>query len=136
MNKDTINRTIAEALGAKIISKKFGDSTGYKWAWDGDPSTPVSYPGGGLFGHGWLSRADTAELPRYTDCLNAMNSAEVWLRGTDEEYRSDPVHHIRWNTYQDYLIRKFGISASARNRADTFVKVIGKWETPTGEENE
>lgn len=67
-------------------------------------------------------------IPDYHTDLNACAKMEKWLRGTDEQYHNDPVIHERWRSYQDYLTRKFGVSAPAPDRCEVFLKVLGLWK--------
>jgi hypothetical protein len=67
-------------------------------------------------------------LPDYCNDLNAMAEAEKCLRGTDEQYHTDVAIHRRWKEYQSFLIERYMASATARQRAEAFLKVLGKWK--------
>ena len=77
-------------------------------------------------------RGDIGGLPNYCNDLNAMHEAEKFLEGG-----------YNWNKYTDILgklchykpnihnLRSFAniiVSASAKQRAEAFLKTIGKWE--------
>lgn len=73
-------------------------------------------------GNQWFS------LPDYLNDLNAMAKAEKWLRGTDQQYYNDVEFYNRWAKYSHYVFRSFGISATATQRAEGFLRILGKWE--------
>lgn len=117
MNKDTINRTIAEAVGWKY--HPFGGG----WQKPGDVNP---------------DRSNTP--PRYTDCLNAC--AEM-VRGISI-HQQDQFSFELWSIIRrdrkasetevgsvDFL----AVNATASQRCEAFLKTLSLW-TPTGEENE
>jgi hypothetical protein len=61
------------------------------------------------------------ELPRYVSDLNAMHEAEMTLPVDGDGSRSE----FRWRLG---LISVQAIHATARQRAEAFLKTIGKWE--------
>lgn len=120
---------IAEALGARIKSKKFayGTGIGYQWQWrDG---TPCAHPGGGFYGWGWNQEASTSELPSYFSDLNAIHAAE----------KAGLVTERQIETYLEALTdgcggdTPIGVAsftayfASAAQRAEAFGKTLGLW---------
>lgn len=59
------------------------------------------------------------EHPDYCNCLNAMHEAEEMITG------------VLWRDYFERLQRHgkaSGIRATARQRAEAFLRVLGKWE--------
>lgn len=66
--------------------------------------------------------------PDYTSDLNAMAEAEQRLHGTDYQHDNDVMYYKRWHEYQDHLMRNYGASATARQRAEAFLRTIGKWK--------
>ncbi len=76
-------------------------------------------------GYGWLSPNGYYEqVPDYTNCLNAMHEAEKSLRGTDEQYYNDPIVNRRLKEYQYFLMKTYGASATAAQRAEAFCRTL------------
>lgn len=99
MSDEQINIAIAEACGWKDV-------------WLPDRSgLPVGTSPENIFGH----------IPRYCNDLNAMHEAEKVLTRDQIEVFCEqllPKHHGIW----------WGIHTTARQRAEAFLKTIGKWE--------
>ncbi len=103
MTNEQINVAIAQACGWTILKKPlsgFGFAA-YAKEPNGDPS-----PG----------------IPDYCDDLNAMHEAEDELSGN--QYM---VYALMLDAVEGSL---FGIRATARQRAEAFLKTLGKWEEP------
>ena len=101
MTNEQINVAIAQACGWTILKKPlsgFGFAA-YAKEPNGDPS-----PG----------------IPEYCDDLNAMHEAEDELSGN--QYM---VYALMLDAVEGSL---FGIRATARQRAEAFLKTLGKWE--------
>jgi len=65
-------------------------------------------------------------LPRiYTHDLNAMHEAEKWLSPIDREYYIDTLGDMFDNAWELAL-------ASARQRAEAFLRTVYKWEEVQG----
>jgi len=77
------------------------------------------------FNKGWITCGDAEiqiNIPDYCNDLNAMHEAEKNL------IRGDPG---LWECYTNRLNTKYGIDAihaTARERAEAFLKTIGKWK--------
>jgi hypothetical protein len=71
---------------------------------------------------GWEKKFyDYSDIPDYCNDLNAMHEAEKTLTRDQIEIfccRLLPKHHGIW----------WGIHTTARQRAEAFLKAIGKWE--------
>lgn len=119
MTPDDQRIAIAKSCGAKIISKKFGRSKGYKWAWNGDESTPCAHPGGGVFGWGWNAQAGIGELPDYLNDLNASHEMEKTMTADQWRQYLPTLHEICGRCVQHQL------SATAKQRAEAFLTVMG-----------
>jgi hypothetical protein len=101
MTNEQINVAIAQACGWTILKKPlsgFGFAA-YAKEPNGDPS-----PG----------------IPDYCDDLNAMHEAEDELSGN--QYM---VYALMLDAVEGSL---FGIRATARQRAEAFLRTLGKWE--------
>lgn len=100
MTDEQINAAIAEACGWRDF---------------------VVHPDFGLMGvapdtHGLRTTVDW-----YTVDLNAMHEAEKVLR--DKELLFEYAMHISNSHHYEYLLR-----ATARERAEAFLRTLGKWE--------
>lgn len=109
MNPEAQRIAIAEACGWKLIPEYYNGP-------DSPPEfTTVTPEGNHLCGF----------FPDYLNDLNAMHEAEKVLR---------EGHSVRWQVYKDYLGVICGmentptIHATAAQRAEAFLKTIGKWE--------
>ena len=88
------------------------------------PNTPDAKP----YLRQWLSGnnkdANLYVLPNYCKDLNAMADAEEWLvKQPTGEYSK-----TAYQTYDSALILYFGPRATARQRAENLLRVIGKWK--------
>lgn len=104
MTDEQINQRIAEACGWEIFNKPL---TGYGFAAyskspNGDPS-----PG----------------IPDYCNDLNAMHEAEEFLSGNLWIGYVNDLANIEGNL--------FGIRATARQRAEAFLRTLGNWQEAT-----
>jgi len=106
MTDEQINRAIAEACGWKWVQS-------YQWT-----------DSNGLNAFSW-------DIPNYCSDLNAMHEAEkVLTKEQVREYQcfmydmACEIHttHGRWMPY----------SATARYRAEAFLRALGKWEEVQG----
>lgn len=57
-------------------------------------------------------------LPNYCECLNAMHEAEKTI----------VRNHNLWTNYFYYVGATIALHATARQRAEAFLKTLGKWE--------
>ena len=65
-------------------------------------------------------------VPDYLNDLNAMNEAELWMRGgPDGVYHTIPKHHQQWAMYKCLL--KNNIAATAAQRAEAFLRTLDLW---------
>jgi hypothetical protein len=130
MTPDEINVAIAEACGARIITKRFEDGHkgsrryGKKWAWNGDESTPCAHAGGGAFGWGWNQEAGALELPNYHGSLDACAEMEATL--TEDEWKDYCIplggRDTNWTGAKKLL------SAKAPQRCEAFLRTKGLWK--------
>jgi hypothetical protein len=103
MTNQEVNKIIAEYCGWKHEFN--GDDEDPEWYW-----IPPNNPDG------------NESPPDYCNDLNAIHDAEKNL------IRGDPG---LWECYTNRLNTKYGIDAihaTARERAETFLKTIGKWK--------
>jgi len=72
---------------------------------------------------GWAVFASTrpSDLLNYCNCLNAMHEAEKTLTQDQSE-----IFYPRW--LGGFMSRTGPIYATARQRAEAFLRTIGKWE--------
>lgn len=76
-------------------------------------------PDGGWYPDNGL-RVGTQAIPDYCTDLNAMHEAEDFLRGNDFQ---------RYAEMLDSIIGSLGgIRATARERAEAFLRTLGKWK--------
>ena len=61
--------------------------------------------------------------------LNAMHEVEKLLRGTVEQYHNEREYHDRWCRYQSYLLHYAGVSATAAQRAEAFLRTLNLWQS-------
>jgi hypothetical protein len=76
----------------------------------------------------WTNGQVLSSIPDYLTDLNAMHEAEKVLRGTDFQQDNDVVFYKRWHEYQCYLIKRYGASATATQRAEAFLRTLGLWK--------
>jgi hypothetical protein len=108
MTNEQINIAIAEACGWKEIQSSHA---------------PVEF---GRRPHGWKrtehgNRTLETQIPDYCNDLNAMHEAEKVLTRDQIEVFCEqllPKHHGIW----------WGIHTTASQRAEAFLRTIGKWE--------
>lgn len=106
MTNDQINRAIAEACGWTDIHDS-GPWHNHK-LWGYPPELPGQ--GGNAYKY----------MPDYCTDLNAMHEAEDFFRGNE---------FLRYAEMLDSIIGSLnGIRATARERAEAFLRVLGKWE--------
>lgn len=104
MTDDQINAAIAKACGWTDIHD---DPT---WGWLGNPPD--------LQGSKW-------PLLRYTECLNAMHEAEKTLF---PYYATVYSNKLAITTKAEYSDDIEYFCATARQRAEAFLRATGKWE--------
>jgi len=105
---------IAEACGWKRISIPL---CGKRWASPESQKSPFYY----------AALPDCSPLPDYPNDLNAMHEAEKGLR-TPTGNVSDSMAADRMHTYAELL--GYAIDATAPQRAEAFLRTIGKWVGP------
>jgi hypothetical protein len=101
MTSEQINIAIAEAFGWKHIA----------------------------FNRGWIKAGDgetQCVIPNYCNDLNAMHEAEKTL--DDYQYFNYCRHHLP-DTQRSEMAQ--GRTATAHQRAEAFLKTIGRWEEST-----
>jgi hypothetical protein len=103
MSNEQINIAIAEACGWKSIGR----------AWDSIRTIIIQ--------DAWESPSgEIRTLRNYCNDLNAMHEAEKVLTRDQIEVFCEqllPKHHVIW----------WGIHTTARQRAEAFLRTIGKW---------
>jgi len=102
MTDEQINQRIAEACGWTVNTPSFGI-----------PPTPTAFS----LLHGY------DDLPNYCRDLNAMHEAEKLIYN----------HNNMWTAYY-YAIGAgpFSLHATARKKAEAFLRALGKWEEVQG----
>jgi hypothetical protein len=111
MNDEQINAAIAEACGwvdCRVVQKA---TLGV--------CTPVAYGRPNKYGHDVV-------CPSFAIDLNAMHEVEKVLR--EKELLFEYAMHISHSHHYEHLLR-----ATARERAEAFLKTLGKWEATTEE---
>ncbi len=105
------------------------EACGWKWErlWTGE-----------LHGKPVGEQGPFREVPDYLNDLNAMHEAEGVLDITKvEEYCSTLVrivrHSLGIDDYESIYPTKFAVYATAAQRAEAFLKTIGKWTTNQNE---
>jgi predicted pyridoxine 5'-phosphate oxidase superfamily flavin-nucleotide-binding protein len=76
-------------------------------------------PDGGWYPDNGL-RVGTQAIPDYCNDLNAMHEAENFLKANQYMVYANILDSIEGSL--------FGIRATARQRAEAFLKTLGKWE--------
>lgn len=122
MNKDTINRTIAEACGWH-----YEDDGDYLWLMRPDGSRALGH-GRRPKIHPWME--DAFALPRYTNCLNDCHKMEKTLSQSQRD-----SYEVNLENIVDPNGDSYWSSATATQRCEAFLRTLNLW-TPTGEENE
>ena len=68
----------------------------------------------------------TIDLPDYCTDLNAMHEAEKGLRKHIKASDTDRIVGNRMHEYAELI--GYAIDATARQRAEAFLRTLGKWE--------
>lgn len=115
MTDEQINQQIAEACG---------------WTEILPPTSPPEFRRRPT---GFLGNLCRKQIPNYCSDLNAMHEAEnVLIAGFEDE----PESSEPWSDYQTNLIiacpAYLSYHATARQRAEAFLKTLGKWEEVQG----
>ena len=136
MNKDTINRTIAEACGLNFLYPlKRRNRSGKD-----DPNGVVLWYCVEAFGGSQI----WAKVPAYTDCLNACHEMEKSIEDRMSEYLYMLVNVVKGRDlktfrFSDRMLTESYfrelVRATASQRCEAFLRTLNLW-TPTGEENE
>jgi hypothetical protein len=101
MTNEQINIAIAEACGWKHIA----------------------------FNRGWVETGDgetQCVIPNYCNDLNAMHEAEKMLRKPMKGSDTDTIIGDRMHKYAELI--GYAFDAPAKQRAEAFLRTIGKWE--------
>jgi hypothetical protein len=101
MTDKQINAAIAEACGWKDI---------------------FEHPEFGLMGVAKDTHGCRTGIEDYTHDLNAMHEAERVLAGMQQGYYWGYLQHITDNGFEQ-------LHATARQRAEAFLRTLGKWES-------
>ena len=114
MTDEQINQRIAEACGWEDITESVAPGEFRRRAT-------------GMLRDKHGNRTPLKQIPNYCADLNAMHEAEEFLSGNLWiEYVND-LANIEGNL--------FGIRATARQRAEAFLRTLGKWEEATTEQS-
>ena len=131
MTNEQINIAIAESLGWRKITQ----FSQYPKSWGGKPArydTPVwrltlrhDLEEDECHKYGWKgNKGDVIyDGPNYTSDLNAMHKAEIAM------FKSDG---LLWHKYascldEDYVNQPYTIGATARQRAEAYLKTLNLW---------
>ena len=109
MSNEDINKSIAEFCGWNQKSSHFGGAAGI---WTDS------------------SGVDHTRFPDYCKDLNAMHEAEMRL--TDEQWDDYAAHLRLWDDDPDTASK--ALHSTALQRAEAFLRTIGKWEEGKWEE--
>ncbi|NBW12674.1 MAG: hypothetical protein EBR82_32085 [Caulobacteraceae bacterium] len=105
MNPEKQRIAIAEACGWVAKTEQVEHTDGYQW------TETRKF---------WVSQhGKRGELPDYFHDLNAMHEAEKVLR---------PMQRGQYRTELVYVLAGADIFATAEQRAEAFLRAIGKWE--------
>ena len=74
----------------------------------------------------------TGHILDYLNDLNAMHEAVAMLSGDDWESYEDALYQIVPSDEHGFTHRNV-LEATAEQRAEAFLKAIGKWQVPEGE---
>jgi len=102
---------IAEACGWRIERR---DITGYS-VWEPGAEVPAQ-----------LTNNLENKLPDYLSDLNAMHEAELAMFGKD--WDEEPWARYKDCLYQVIELHRHVLNATAAQRAEAFLRTIGKWE--------
>lgn len=119
MTNEQINIAIAEACGLDVIQNPHG-SKDRPEAWKTGFFTAKAAKRRRI---SWPSSAIVKVIPDYCNDLNAMHEAEKTL--DDYQYFNYCRHHLP-DTQRSEMAQ--GRTATARQRAEAFLKTIGKWK--------
>ncbi len=109
MNKEAQRIAIAEACGIEVA-----------------PCTCKSNP--------WIDAKTRKHLPDYLNDLNAMHEASETLDTLTYEKYALTVGIVIQSDSSDVIYR-LPLDATAEQRAEAFLKTIGKWQVSVDEEN-
>lgn len=128
MTEEQINIAVAEACGWKKLTVPLeddlgpiGDMTVTKWK---RPSNP----------HGYVD--PTSSVPNYCNNLNAMHEAEEALNKGEINtylghlYSNTEVAEVGSSPWR-VIAARVAVHATARQRAEAFLRTLGKWEEPS-----
>lgn len=108
MTPQQINKRIALACGWKHLGKTFANGVLYYDAWESQEGTLYTYP------------------PNYHGDLNAMHEAEKTIR--DRITYTVTLYEIARRDYEIATEWSSLIHATAAQRAEAFLRTLGKWE--------
>lgn len=128
MTNEQINIAIAELTGLDVIHDPAGPKDRSE-AWKTGFFTPKAAKQRRI---SWPSSAVIKVVPDYCNDLNAMHEAEQTLWRMDWRFRDEFIDHLARviNPIHGYRMQE-GIDlldATAAQRAEAFVKTLGKWE--------
>jgi hypothetical protein len=87
---------------------------------------------GWIYYDGWHDVKGCEGLPDYCNDLNAMHEAEKFLEGGRNWNKYTEIlgklRHYKPNIHDLRSFANIIVSASAKQRAEAFLKTIGKWE--------
>lgn len=114
MTNQQINIEIAKACGWRTVDAYAG---AVQWAgrWEQGNPSPVE---------------TSTSIPNYAESLDAMHQAENLLDNPDHRFTDDLKGSLSlYDKYAIFLSELFGrsIRATAAQRAECFLRVIGKW---------
>lgn len=133
MNDPEINVIIAEACGWEI--ENYGPKGYESLYWRlRKPNGEVIRNTEECTGEEWSRTIFSHLVPRYTKDLNAMHEAENVLTDRNQRYQYFYVELPRfWNPRQHSELETVA-SATARQRAEAFLRTLGKWKEITASE--
>ena len=114
MTDEQINTAIAEACGWEDITESVAPGEFRRRAT-------------GMLRDKHGNRTPLKQIPNYCADLNAMHEAEEFLSGNLWIGYVNDLANIEGNL--------FGIRATARQRAEAFLRTLGKWEEATTEQS-
>jgi hypothetical protein len=118
MNNDKIRIAIAEICGwTEIHLAGYGDEVNTK----------------ALVGKFMPTQIGFHEIPDYPNCLNAMHEAEATLGSFEMPMECDSLTSKYWNILCD--ASNCYVHATARQRAEAFLRLHGKWVEEKQEAN-
>ena len=105
---------IAKACGWKISNPSVG-----RYCWSHPRLCAIGGPS-------VLAQGDPVGLPDYLNDLNAMHEAELAMFGKD--WDEEPWARYKDCLYQVIELHRHVLNATAAQRAEAFLRTIGKWE--------